>query len=147
MRRMLGVLRDGTEPAEVQPVHGLADLPSLAAQMRRTGLGVTLDAPTGVHVPACVDLTTYRVVQESLTNVLKHGGPVAHVRVGIDDEVVTIEVTDDGGRAGGASLGAGHGLAGMRERLSLYGGSFEAGPRLGGGFRVLASLPRDASAS
>jgi signal transduction histidine kinase len=150
MRRMLGVLRDGTEPAEVQPVHGLADLPSLAAQMRRTGLGVTLEAPMGVHVPACVDLTTYRVVQESLTNVLKHGGPVAHVRVGIDDKLVTIEVTDNGGsaaRADRAAVSGGHGLAGMRERLTLYGGTFEAGPRLGGGFRVLASLPRDASAS
>jgi signal transduction histidine kinase len=162
MRRMLGVLRDGTEPVEVQPVHGLADLPSLAAQMRRTGLGVTLEAPTGTQVPACVDLTAYRVVQEALTNVLKHGGPVAHVRVGIDDELVTIEVTDDGssaadsgpaGPAGPASpaarvaVGSGQGLAGMRERLSLYGGTFEAGPQLGGGFRVLASLPRDASAS
>ena len=121
--------------------------------MRRTGLGVTLDAPNGVQVPACVELTTYRVVQESLTNVLKHGGPVAHVRVGIDEEQVTIEVTDDGGRADRAdgaarsALSGGHGLAGMRERLTLYGGTFEAGPRLGGGFRVLASLPRDASAS
>ncbi|HKX68303.1 MAG TPA: histidine kinase [Intrasporangium sp.] len=147
MRRMLGVLRDGSEPADVQPVHGLADLPSLAAQMRRTGLGVTLDAPTAAQVPACVELTAYRVVQESLTNVLKHGGPVAHVRVGVDDELVTIEVTDEGGRPDRSGLGGGHGLAGMRERLSLYGGTFEAGPRLGGGFRVLASLPRDASAS
>lgn len=168
MRRMLGLLRDGREPMEVRPVHGLEDLPALAADLRRSGLGITLDTPGQVDLPACVSLTTYRVVQESLTNVLKHGGPVAHVRVGVGEALVTIEVTDDGpvsparistkppAMAGfsravtgpmAPSGGSGHGIAGMRERLTLYGGTFDAGPRPEGGFRVRAALPKDAGAS
>jgi signal transduction histidine kinase len=150
MRRMLGVLRDGTEPAEVRPVHGLADLNDLVAEMRRSGLGVLLDRPGEVTLPPSADLAAYRVVQESLTNVLKHGGPVARVRVDVTDDRLTIEVTDEGrasaeGRSGVVDAGGGHGLAGMRERLALYGGTFEAGPVVGGGFRVVASLPRDAA--
>ena len=82
MRRMLGVLRQGDEGAAMRPMPGLADIPALVAETRRAGLGVTLDSSGAVReVPAGVDLAAYRVVQEALTNVLKHGGPVAHVRV------------------------------------------------------------------
>ncbi|WP_460628213.1 sensor histidine kinase [Intrasporangium mesophilum] len=146
MRRMLGVLRDGTEPVDVRPAHGLADLDDLVAEVRRSGLGVLLDRPADVRLPASLDLTAYRVVQESLTNVLRHGGPVAHVRLGMTDDCMTIEVTDEGRtsaeRRDAPVESGGHGLAGMRERIALYGGTFEAGPLAGGGFRVRAVLPR-----
>lgn len=141
MRRMLGALRDGSEPAAVTPSPGLADLNTLAAEVRRTGLGVTLEVTgDGGEVPAGVDLAAYRVVQEALTNVVKHGGPVAHVRVEQASDGVTIEVADKG-RPEAAASGPGHGLAGMRERVALYGGTLETGPRPGGGFRVRAVLP------
>jgi len=147
MRRMLGVLRQGDEAAAMRPVPGLADIPDLVADTRRAGLGVTLDSPGTVgDLPSGVDLAVYRVVQESLTNVLKHGGPVAHVRVARQEDRVEVEVTDDGRpdrQAGRGSAGSegGHGLLGMRERVALFGGSFDAAPRPGGGFRVHASLP------
>ena len=158
MRRMLGVLREGDEAAAVRPTAALADLPGLVAETRRAGLGVTLEAPRGLDgitgLPAGVSLAAYRVVQEALTNVLKHGGPVAHVRVDANGTQLTIEVTDDGrvrapgapapavdGAVDGAADGAGHGLVGMRERVLLTGGTFSAGERPGGGFRVHATLP------
>ena len=147
MRRMLGVLRQGDEAAAMRPVPGLADVPALVAETRRAGLGVTLDSSGAVDdLPAGVDLAVYRVVQESLTNVLKHGGPVAHVRVARHEDRVEVEVTDDGragtvGTRGAAGSDGGHGLLGMRERVALYGGTFEAVDRPGGGFRVRASLP------
>ena len=149
MRRMLGVLRQGDEAAALRPMPGLADIPTLVAETRRAGLGVTLDSTGEVgDLPAGVDLTAYRVVQEALTNVLRHGGPVAHVRVACSVGRVDLEVSDEG-RAAAASGGhrepagaeGGHGLLGMGERVALYGGSFEAVPRPGGGFRVRASLP------
>ena len=114
---------------------------------------MTLDSTGAVDgLPAGVDLAVYRVVQESLTNVLKHGGPVAHVRVARHEDRVEVEVTDDGragsvGGRGAAGSEGGHGLLGMRERVALYGGTFEAVARPGGGFRVRASLPVDAGPS
>jgi len=152
MRRMLGVLRQGDEAA-LHPMPGLADIPTLVAETRRAGLGVAVESTGAVaDVPAGVDLAAYRVVQEALTNVLKHGGPVAHVRVVCSEGRIELEVADDGrpdrerrddgrGREVGIAPGAGQGLIGMRERVELYGGSFEAGPRPGGGFRVHATLP------
>ena len=152
MRRMLGVLRQGDDAA-MQPMPGLADIPALVAETRRAGLGVAVNS-TGVvaDVPAGVDLAAYRVVQEALTNVLKHGGPVAHVRLDCSEGRVELEVADEGrgerqgrhdtrGRETGIASGAGQGLIGMRERVELYGGTFEAGSRPGGGFRVHATLP------
>lgn len=144
MRRMLGVLREGDEAAAMRPMPGLADIPALVRETRRGGLGVTLDSNCAEgELPAGVDLTAYRVVQEALTNVLRHGGPVAHVRVTCAEDHVELEVTDDGRPRGTEPVDAepGHGLVGMRERVALYGGSFEAGRRPGGGFRVHASLP------
>ena len=160
MRRMLGVLRQGDEAAALHPMPGLADIPTLVAETRRAGLGVTLDSSGRAGgLPAGVDLTAYRVVQEALTNVLKHGGPVAHVRVACSEHRVELEVTDDGrspvpvgsgaspaprgsrGSRGSPGAEGGQGLLGMRERVALYGGGVEAGPRPGGGFRVRAWLP------
>lgn len=157
MRRMLGVLRDG-EAAASHPMPGLADVRALVADTRRAGLGVTMDSTGSLaDLPAGVDLAAYRVVQEALTNVLRHGGPVARVRVACSEGRVELEVADDG-RADrrrtsprGTTVaplmpGAGQGLIGMRERVELYGGTFEAGPRPGGGFRVHATLPYAAEA-
>jgi signal transduction histidine kinase len=94
-------------------------------------------------VPAAVDVSVYRIVQEALTNVLKHAGAArAEVAIGCADEAVTIEVTDDGTRApGGRAQAGGHGLVGMRERVAVFGGELRAGPRPGGGFAVRARLP------
>jgi signal transduction histidine kinase len=95
-----------------------------------------------------VDVSVYRIVQEALTNVLKHAGPArAEVRIGYAADSVTIEVTDNGtgqhgnGQHGNGQAGGGHGLAGMRERAAVFGGALAAGPRPGGGFAVRATLP------
>jgi signal transduction histidine kinase len=150
MRRLLGVLRQPDEPAagpELSPQPGLAELAALAEGVRAAGLPVVLvidGDPAGL--PAAVDISAYRIVQEALTNVLKHAGPArAEVRVGCGVDEVFIEVTDDGAGpqpAGPAGpVGGGHGLAGMRERVALFGGELAAGPRPGGGFAVRARLP------
>jgi len=146
LRRMLGVLRRGDEAAATRPMPGLADIPALVAETRAAGLGVTLESSgTVADVPAGVNLAAYRVVQESLTNVIKHGGPVAHVRIACGENGIELDVTDDGRPeehlASTRGGGSGHGLIGMRERVELYGGRFEAGPRPGGGYRVRALLP------
>ena len=146
LRRMLGVLRRGDEAAATRPMPGLADIPALVAETRAAGLGVTLESSgTVADVPAGVNLAAYRVVQESLTNVIKHGGPVAHVRIACGENGIELDVTDDGRPeehlASTRGGGSGHGLIGMRERVELYGGRFEAGPRPGGGYRVQALLP------
>jgi signal transduction histidine kinase len=95
------------------------------------------------EVPPGVDFTAYRIVQEALTNVLKHAGPAhASVLLGFEPSALCIEVVDDGrGINGRAPEHGGHGLMGMRERVGVYGGSFHAGPRTGGGFRVAVRLP------
>ena len=145
LRQILGVLRSDEQPDDLVPIHGLAEIPSLVAEM--TGAGIDLSysgdgAPT--VLPARVDLAAYRIVQEALTNVLKHAGPdpKAEVRLSANDQMLTIEVTDEG--SGVSTLpGAGQGLVGMRERAALLGGTFEAGTRPGGGFRIMAGLPID----
>ena len=148
LRQVLGVLRSDIDREGLVPIHGLSELPDLVAEMRAAGMDVTLmsnDTPD--HVPARVNLASYRIVQEALTNVLKHAGPkpVAEVRVFTHDDLLSIEVNDTG--SGDSVLpGAGQGLVGMRERATLLGGTLEAGPRLGGGFRVVAQLPIERSA-
>jgi signal transduction histidine kinase len=143
LRQILGVLRSGEEREDLVPVHGLADIEDLVTEMRGAGMRVSLssnDVPSGL--PAGVDLASYRIVQEALTNVLKHAGPdpEVDVRVTTEGQMLTIEVTNRG--VGVSTLpGSGHGLVGMRERAALLGGTFEAGPRPGGGFRVIARLP------
>ena len=94
-------------------------------------------------IPAAVDVSVYRIVQEALTNVLKHAGPArADVTIGCAEDAVTIEVTDNGsGQPGPLPPAVGHGLAGMRVRVAIFGGELRAGPRPGGGFAVRARLP------
>jgi signal transduction histidine kinase len=138
MRQLLGILRDGT-PGEMLSAPGLDRVADLA---ERTGLRVDV-AVRGMprQLPAGADLAAFRIVQEALTNVVKHAG-TDHGRVVITytDESVAIEVTDNG--VGAARRGdEGHGLIGMRERVALYGGEFSAGPLPGRGYRVSACLP------
>ena len=147
LRRLLGVLREDEPQAGLAPVPGLAGLDALLAEMGRAGLAVKLrieGAPA--EVPAGIDLSAYRIVQEALTNVLKHAGAArAQVVIGYGDREITIEVTDDGHNAAPKAvvdrLDAGHGLIGVRERVALFGGDFEVGQQPGGGFRVAARLP------
>ncbi|WP_239124485.1 sensor histidine kinase [Rhizocola hellebori] len=124
------------------PLPGLARLDDLVQRMSETGVRVHLEV-TGEKraLPTAIDLAVYRVVQESLTNVLRHAGTApAVVRLGFEPEVVTVEVADAGTERP-ARFEEGHGLAGMRERVTALGGSVTAGPVAGGGFRVLARLP------
>ncbi len=148
LRRLLGVLREEGEPqGSLVPVPGLAGLDALLAQMSEAGLAVKLRVEGArPRVPAGIDLSAYRIVQEALTNVLRHAGAArAQVVIGYGDKDITIEVTDDGWstvpKAAVERLGTGHGLIGVRERVALFGGDFEVGPRPGGGFRVAARLP------
>jgi signal transduction histidine kinase len=147
LRRLLGVLRTDDGEAALAPQPGLDQLGALAAHVRDAGVAIELcvdGARDGI--PAGVDLAAYRIVQEALTNVLKHASAAhAVVRVGYRSGVIELEVLDDGhgplGVPGTGSTGMGQGLIGMRERAWLYGGALEAGPRDGGGFAVRARLP------
>ena len=145
IRRLLGVLKrdEGAEDAKA-PVPGLAHVEALVDEMRRAGLPVDLRVEGEPSpLPPGVDVSAYRVVQEALTNTLRHAGPArvsVIVRYGQDD--VMVEVSDDGhGSSAHSAQGGGQGLVGMRERVALFQGDFEAGPRAGGGFAVRARLP------
>jgi signal transduction histidine kinase len=140
MRRLLGIMRDDAEPAARAPQPGIGTLPALLEQIRRSGLPVELTIEgTPVELPPGVDLSAYRIVQEALTNTLRHAGPAhAWVAVRYGGEDVEIEVANDGSENGD---GAGHGLVGMRERVALCGGELHSGPRPGGGFTIAARLP------
>ncbi len=143
LRHLLGVLRPKADDGSLGPQPGLADVARLVDQFREAGLDVSLtmsDVPT--DLPARVDLSAYRIVQEALTNVLKHAGPGARseVRISLDNEAIAIEVTDDG-HAATSLPGSGHGIMGMRERAVLLDGRLTAGHLQDGGFRVVARLP------
>jgi signal transduction histidine kinase len=143
-RRLLGVLRDPDEETGLAPQPGIGDLDALAAGVQAAGLPVNLIiSGDRAALPAAVNVSVYRIVQEALTNVLKHAGPArADVRIGCAQEAVTIEVIDDGtGEPDQQSAAGGHGLAGMRERAAIFGGELAAGPRPGGGYAVRARLP------
>jgi signal transduction histidine kinase len=145
MRRLFTLLRSGA-PAELAPQPTLAELDALVAQVREAGLPVELRTegePDGV--PPGVALCAYRIVQEALTNVIKHAGPAeASVLVRYGADVLELEVRDDGRGAPNTS-GLGNGLAGMRERVALYGGELDASAQNGGGFVVTARLPLTAT--
>ena len=165
LRRLLGLLRDGErgDGAALTPQPGLDHLESLAASAREAGLPVEVTVEGDPRpLPAGVDLSAYRIVQEALTNSLKHAGPArASVRVRYGREALEVQVTDDGPGVDVAGLvvvtigpdglpevtgrrtGGGHGLIGMRERVALFGGTLETGARPGGGYRVAARLPLD----
>jgi signal transduction histidine kinase len=152
MRRMLGLLRSD-DTADFTPQPGLAQVDALAERMARSGLEVDVhvEGEPGPVSPG-VDISAYRIVQEALTNVLKHADAVrATVRVQHGDGGLEIEVTDDGTaqptRGTSPGNGQGHGLTGMRERVALYGGSLEAGPAPAGGWRLVARLPKEVEPS
>ena len=154
MRRLLGVLRgpDGEHPDGLAPAPGLGELDALVAEVVQSGVAVEVRVEgQRPDVPAGVDLCAYRIVQEALTNVIKHAGRArATVVVRYSDDAVAIEVEDEGpgvpGTPGTPATRSvpptgGHGLAGMRERVAVYNGDLAAGPRPTGGFRVAARLP------
>ncbi|MCZ7437890.1 sensor histidine kinase [Micromonospora sp. WMMC241] len=144
LHRLLRVLRPAGPAAELAPQPGLSGIATLARAARDAGLPVTVrtSGPLG-SVPDGVALAAYRVVQEALTNVLRHAGPAAAlVRLAAVGGALTVEVTDTG-RGPGAPDRIGHGLVGMRERVALYGGILRTGAAPGGGFRVYARIPLD----
>jgi signal transduction histidine kinase len=144
MRRLVALLRP--EPGEddaLAPQPSLARIDELLEGVRRAGLPVEVVVEGAPHdLTSGVDLTAYRVVQESLTNALRHAGD-AHARVVLRyaDDALHVEVADDGVGPVTNGDGAGHGLIGMRERVALMGGTLHAGARPGGGFLVSAELP------
>ena len=152
LRRMLGVLRhDDDRPASLIPAPGVSSLPALVEQVCAAGVAVSLDVQqhsARIDLSATADLAVFRIVQEALTNVVKHAGSAA-VSVELRDEpnVLVLEILDDGGPGLAPypstfdTVEAHHGIIGMRERVSLFDGVFEARPRPEGGFRVFASLP------
>ncbi|GGM47212.1 sensor histidine kinase [Dactylosporangium sucinum] len=143
MRYLLGVLRREGEPETAPP--GMAALPALTRRAATAGVTVDVTLRDTERLPAALELPVYRIVQEALTNVVKHAAPT-RCRVGVtaEEREVSVEVCDDGRPEGGVPPGprlGGHGLVGMRERIAAYGGTFSAGPRPEGGFRVLATIP------
>jgi signal transduction histidine kinase len=143
LRRLVGVLRRDDEEPELAPVPGLIRLPELVDHVRLTGLAVDLQvAGEPRPLPPGLDVSAYRIVQEALTNTVKHS-MARRVRVCIRYDVreLGIDVTDDGPAKGSVTENGGHGLVGMRERVGLYGGKLTVGPRAGAGFSVEASLP------
>jgi len=142
MRRMVGVLRRPEEAPALAPQPSLEQIEGLIEHTREAGLPVELRIEgEPIELPAGIDLTAYRLVQEGLTNTLKHArAQRAEVVVRYEDGYVELTVSDDG-QGGGSGGGSGHGLVGMRERVSVYGGELEAGRRAGGGFRLRARLP------
>jgi len=152
MRSILNILRQADDADETQPTPGLAMLDDLVATAARAGLSTTLHVEgTPRRLPATVDLAAYRIIQESLTNAVRHAGPAnATVSLAWSDGQLRVEVRDtgrgvavNGESVDAAVAGAGHGLVGMRERAAAVGGTLEAGPSLGGGFAVRAQLPTE----
>jgi len=148
MRRLLGVLRGDGQAPSLAPQPGLDQVPSLVEQVGRAGLEVELVVEgEKVPLPAGVELSAYRIVQEALTNAVRHAGPGrARVLVRYGERDLELTVRDEGGAGGAAPAGApptrsGQGLVGMRERVSLFGGELHAGPGPDGGFTVAARLP------
>jgi len=150
MRRMLTVLREDGDSVGARPQPTMTGLSDLIAECRNAGLATELTVTGDAReLPLGVALTAYRIVQEALTNALKHAGPDAgaavHVHYGTYE--VVVEVTDDGRGASVHDPGTGHGLIGMQERVDMCGGHLSIGARLGGGFEVRATLPLDATLS
>jgi signal transduction histidine kinase len=143
LRRLLGILRSDDEQLAIGPQPGLGSLQSLVEQVRASGLPVELRIEgEPVQLPAGIDLSAFRIVQEALTNVVKHAGDAAaEVVIRYEMRALELDVVDDGrGRAMNLN-GSGHGLIGMRERVALYGGTLTTGTRDSGGYAVRARLP------
>jgi signal transduction histidine kinase len=141
-RRLLGMLRgDANEPLTPQP--GLTEVPTLVGQLREAGLPVELQLEgERRELPIGIELSAYRIVQEALTNALKHAGDArATVRISYRTDALELEIADDGAGGITRASGGGHGLVGMRERAALYGGRFDASRNPDGGFVVRVLLP------
>ncbi len=143
MRQLLGVLREGPERPELAPLPGIRELESLVELIRAAGVPVHYRLsgdPSGT--PPGMELTIFRIVQEALTNTLKHAGPGVHASVSLScrPDAIAVEVRDDGHALGPVGAG-GAGLRGMKERAAVYGGELDAGPAPEGGWRVRTSLP------
>ena len=145
MRRLLDVMRGPEEDVDLDPPPGLGQLDTLVDAMARAGVEVRVRVVGNREaVLPSVDTTAYRIVQEALTNVLRHADATrATVLVEHAPTCLVIEVTDDGHGRTPSNDGTGHGTAGMRERAAMYGGSVEVGPAPGGGWRVHATLPQE----
>ena len=146
IRRVLGLMRSGeATTASYAPTPGLADLPTLVDEMAGAGLPVDLSVSEGAaNLPPGVELAAYRVVQEALTNALRHArAQRATVQVEVVGGRLRVVVSDDGAGQNGGPRPGGHGLVGMRERVAVYGGSLDVGPGAGGGFCVDATIPFD----
>ena len=143
IERMLGILRPPDDGVGLDAAPGLGQLERLCEQVREAGLPVALSVEGEARaVPASLDLTAYRIVQEALTNTLKHAGKTrAAVTVRYEDDALAIEVVDDGRGVSAGVAGGGRGLVGMGERVATFRGELEAGPRAEGGFAVRARLP------
>ncbi len=145
MRKLLGLLRPAGAAQPERDRVSLSHLDEMIDECRAAGLTVTVETSGDrLDLPPILDQAAYRIIQEALTNVLKHAGPGASATVGLsfDPTSVELEVTDDGpGTVGSVAMGTRRGLIGMRERVELFGGRFSAGPMEGGGFRVFARLP------
>jgi signal transduction histidine kinase len=142
MHRTLKLLR-GDDAADLAPQPGLGELPDLLARTRSAGVGIELTVEGEPRpLDQSVDLSAYRIVQEALTNVVKHAGPAnTKVTLGYRPDALELTIADSGNGAASAASPGGHGLVGMRERAALFGGTLTAGPRDGRGFEVRASLP------
>ena len=145
MRRLLGLLRsdsDTVADSNVTPVEGLRDVERLLTHFRAAGLRVEVSGLDHVgDLPPALDVTAYRIVQEGLTNVLRHGGPVAHLTIGRSPTELRIDVIDDGPASTSSIHGSGHGLTGIHERAALFGGTVQASRQSAGGFRLTVKLP------
>jgi signal transduction histidine kinase len=143
LRQVIGLLTVDSDGTDLAPQPGLDQLPVLAARIRETGVPVTLTMTgTFSSLPAGVELAAYRVVQEALTNAVKHAaGAAVTITVTGTPEELRVEVTDTGGSGSTVDSDSGRGLAGLRDRLSAYGGTLTAGRRPTGGFRVVAVTP------
>jgi signal transduction histidine kinase len=148
MSHLLGVLRADPDAPAFAPSPGAAEIPQLVAQAREAGMrvGCTVEG-AAAQVTGGLSVAVYRIVQEALTNVRKHAGfgAAAEVRLRYGTDELLVRVADDGHGAVSGAPGAGHGLAGMRERAAMYGGTVRTGPRPGGGFEVTARLPLPAA--
>jgi signal transduction histidine kinase len=143
MRRLLGMLRRSDDEIEMAPQPSIQHVERLVEQVREAGLPVTLTVDgEPVPLPPGIDLSAYRIVQEALTNALKHAGPAsARVTVSYGSDEIDLEIVDDGGGVPVNGDGGGHGLIGMRERATMLGGALDAGARSEGGYAVRARLP------